>query len=657
MIIRKPSILRSFAGALGLIFAVGALAPAAQAQSALELAAELPESCYPAITNVQARESQSLNGSWQYILDPLGEINRTPDKVRTAVFRDVSDDEIEPNVLKEYDWERAPSIDVPGAWNTQDATLTWYDQWAWYRRGFTGGDQQNERSFVYFEGANYESVVYLNGELLGSHIGGFTPFCFEVTGLLEADDNTLVVGVNAEQNERTIPPMRADWNNYGGITRPVHLVHVPQTFVQNYRVALADENTMEFSARVNGAAQGQTVTLEIAALGVERTLRADADGMVSAQFAIPAGLQRWSPEEPTLYDVTVSSGGESVEDRIGFRTMRVADGEIYLNGEPLYLRGISLHEETLGEVPGRYMSEAAAYALLAEVKFGLNGNFVRLAHYPHSEAMVRQADEMGLLVWSEIPIYWDIDFANPEVLAQARRMQAENIDRDYNRASIFVWSVANETLTSDARNSFLRTLIADAREMDGTRAISLASHTVREGGGAMQFDDPVIEDIDIVSVNYYVGWYTNGPLARLEEIEWNNTTGKPMIFSELGAGALAGFESADNAKFSEDFQAAYYEANLAMAERIPTLRGLSPWILKDFRSPRRFHPTYQDGWNRKGLIAPDGRRKDAFYVLADWYANGTFHSEQANPNSDEAQDSSHEDMEARFHADQGEGGE
>ena len=577
--------------------------------------------CLPAMTNVQARKRQSLDGTWQYLLDALGEINRRPEKTRTAVFEDVSDDDIGPEVIKEYDWDKAPLIRVPGAWNVQDEALTWYDQWMWMKRPFTTAKASGERQFLYFEAANYETVIYLNGQRIGENKGGFTPFCFEVSQVLKEGENTLIVGVNAEQDETTIPPKRADWSNYGGITRPVHLVHVPQTFVSNYRVGLSQSgDAIEFSAQLDGADAGKSVRLHIPQLGIDRSFTGNGEGRIAASMPVPGPLQRWSPENPQLYDVHVASTGETIVDRIGFRTIATtADGDILLNGEPVWLRGISMHEETLGSTPDRYMTKAAAEAQLREIKYGLNGNFVRLAHYPHAETVLRAADELGLLVWSEIPVYWDVGFDDPQILSLARSMQAENIYRDANRAAIVIWSVANETITSEARDDFLRQLVADVRELDSTRLVSMASHTLRSRGGAIEFDDPVIGDIDLVSVNYYRGWYSDTPLWDLANIEWANNSGKPLIFSEYGAGALAGFHSDENRKFSEEFQAAYYLAMFDMLEKIPTLRGSAPWLLKDFRSPRRFHPEYQDGWNRKGVIAPDGRRKLAFDVLAEWY--------------------------------------
>jgi beta-glucuronidase len=290
-----------------------------------------------------------------------------------------------------------------------------------------------------------------------------------------------------------------------------------------------------------------------------------------------------------------------------------------LNGEPLFLRGISLHEETLGATPSRAFNRASAHALLGLAKHDLDANFVRLAHYPHAGVMTRMADELGLLVWSEIPVYWDIDFGNPETLAIARRMQRESIVRDRNRASIMFWSVANETPKTDERLAFLGALIDDARELDGTRLITAALHQVRSEGRVFVVDDPLAELIDVVAVNTYQGWYGRAPLQRVPQNQWRNPSGKPFLFSEFGAGALHGFRDPGMEKFSEDFQAEYYRVTIEMARNVPGLSGASPWILKDFQSPRRLHGAYQEYWNRKGLVSPEGHKKAAFHVLADWY--------------------------------------
>jgi beta-glucuronidase len=308
------------------------------------------------------------------------------------------------------------------------------------------------------------------------------------------------------------------------------------------------------------------------------------------------------------------------KDRIGFRTIEVRGQDILLNGHPIFLRGVNVHAEEFGADPTRAITPAAARALLLEAKQGLHANFVRLAHYPHPETMVRAADELGLLVWSEIPVYWQVDFANPKTLDTAREMQRESILRDRNRASIILWSVGNETPTNDARNAFLRSLVANARALDDSRLLTAAMFAGRKEN-VQTVDDPLAADLDVLSVNTYNGWYTSDSLASVPSIEWRSRYAKPLIFSEFGAEALAGYhdDPANPHKFSEEFQAQYYRQTLAMAAKVPSLRGLAPWILKDFRSPRRQHPVYQQGWNRKGLISETGTHKAAFQVLADYY--------------------------------------
>jgi len=237
--------------------------------------------------------------------------------------------------------------------------------------------------------------------------------------------------------------------------------------------------------------------------------------------------------------------------------------------------------------------------------------------------MTRMADELGLLVWSEVPFYWRINWQSAETLAVARRMLTENIKRDRNRASIALWSVANETQISDARNAFLAALAADVRALDDTRLVTAAllhDRGTRNNRPLVVVNDPLAEHLDVLGVNTYNGWYSNDALEDLPAIAWRSDYGKPMIISEFGADAKVGFHDTElRRKFSEEFQRDYYRHTLSMTDRISFLRGLSPWILKDFRSPRRQHPIYQEGWNRKGVISETGERKLAFDILAAHY--------------------------------------
>jgi beta-glucuronidase len=183
-----------------------------------------------------------------------------------------------------------------------------------------------------------------------------------------------------------------------------------------------------------------------------------------------------------------------------------------------------------------------------------------------------------------------------------------------------MWSVGNETPVADNRTRFHAALAATVRELDPSRLIS-AALLVKRDGDTIQIADPLLAYLDVMAVNTYAGWYGDDQLEDLAKLKWALPTDKPLIASEFGADALAGHHDGSTMprKWSEEFQAAYYRQTLAMLTRIPNLRGLSPWVLKDFRSPRREHPIFQNGWNRKGLISETGQRKLAFEVLAAHY--------------------------------------
>jgi beta-glucuronidase len=591
------------------------------------VAQEMPA---PVLLNADSRAGVSLSGPWHYSVDPYrdGLAGFHGSEAGTGHRRyDEADPETEmrrdTTALYEYDMRLSPTVTLPSSWLTQNPQLRYYDGLVWYQRSFSAVHRSNERAFLRFGAVNYTARVYLNGSFVGSHEGGFTPFALEVTTQLKNGENRITVGVDSVHTASSIPPPVTDWDIYGGITREVRLIYVPATFVDDAFVRLGKGGRIAATVRLDGpAAAAQDIQVRIPALGLSLSGHTGADGRWSGDAAAPAALKLWSPETPTLYDVEISAGVDVLHDRVGFRTIEVRGEDILLNGKPIFLRGISLHEEEFGANPTRNITEASARALLAEAK-ALNANFVRLAHYPHSEITTRLADEMGLLVWSEIPVYWLVDFANPRTLALARRMLAENILRDRNRASIVLWSVGNETPLGDARNAFLVRLADDARALDGTRLITAALLTdrrVRDGHVDMVIDDPLIPHLDVMAVNTYNGWYGSDTLASLPSIAWISHAGKPMIFSEFGADALAGFHDPKvRQKFSEEYQAEYYRQTLAMSDKIPFLRGMSPWILKDFRSPRRQHPIFQQGWNRKGLVSETGRRKLAFAVLAEHY--------------------------------------
>ena len=590
----------------------------------------------PLLVSADMRGGLDLSGPWHYSLDPFraglaGFHGETPDRGQLR-YREIDvrkEMAADNRVLYEFDLANSSVTTLPSSWLTQAPELRYYQGLMWYQRNFSvpadRPTNHNERSFLRFGAANYSTVVYLNGQPVGRHEGGFTPFAFEVSKLLRAGNNQITVGVDSQATDATVPPPVTDWENYGGITRSIRLISTPDTYVDSASLELTRDGRIAVAAHLDGPqAANRALHLRIADLRIDLAGTTDAQGNWHATVAAPRALIRWSPEQPRLYDVSIAAGEDTWRDRIGFRVIEVRGADILLNGKPVFLRGISLHEEELGTNPTRAITPSAARALLTEIKQGLHGNFVRLAHYPHSEVMTRMADELGLIVWSEVPVYWRVAWSNPDTLATARNMLAENILRDRNRASIAIWSVANETPVTDARNAFLETLVRDVRSLDGTRLVSAALLVERsqgEQGPIMTMADPLAKSLDVLAINTYNGWYSPDRLADLPAIVWRVPAGKPLVFSEFGADAKAGFHdlSAAPQKFSEEYQAEFYRKTLEMAGKVPTLRGMSPWILKDFRSPRRQHPDFQQGWNRKGLISETGARKQAFDVLAAYY--------------------------------------
>jgi beta-glucuronidase len=570
----------------------------------------------PLITNVFGRNALDLDGRWQTIIDPYenGFYDYRYQPRADGYFLDAKPGS--PADLVEYDFDSSPQMDVPGDWNSQDERLLFYEGTVWYKKSFDYPKKAGTRLFVYFGAANYTADVYLNGQKLGRHEGGFTPFDFEATPLVRERGNFLVVKVDNKRRRDAVPTLNTDWWNYGGLTREVRLVEVPGVFIRDYLIQLKKGSRDEVAGWVmlDGAAAGKTVTVEIPEAGVRQAFKTDAGGLAPVSFK--ARLSLWSPESPKLYRVKVSADADSVTERIGFRSVETRGADILLNGRPVFLRGISIHEESPLR-GGRAFNEADARMLLGWAK-ELGCNFVRLAHYPHNEHMTRLADELGLMVWSEIPVYWTILWENAETFENARAQLGENVARDKNRASVILWSVANETPVGDARNKFLKNLIDHARSLDPTRLVTAANERHYEGENTQVVDDPLGEYLDVLGCNEYLGWY-DGPPEKADRMTWKVAQNKPLVISEFGGDALYGLHGDKGARWTEEYQRDLYEHQLAMLRRIPALRGMSPWILTDFRSPRRPLPRVQDFYNRKGLVSSRGERKQAFYVLQSFY--------------------------------------
>ena len=565
------------------------------------------------MTNVYGRDIRSLNGKWNAIID-LYDQGRGMKVYRNQSPKGATD-------FYEYSFKGGLRLNVPGDWNSQMPELKYYEGTVWYARHFDAKRLVDKRQLLYFGAVSYRCRVYLNGTEIGSHEGGFTPFQIEVTDLLNEGDNFIVVEVNNRRTKDAIPAMSFDWWNYGGVTRDVLLVTTPQTYLEDYFIQLDKESPNQIIAKVHLSDKkpGEKITIAIPELKTSIDMQTDAEGKAEGNFNVKK-LQRWSPENPKLYEVIISSAGDCVKEQIGFRNITVKGTDIYLNGKPAFMCSISFHEE-IPQRMGRAFSEADAAMLLDEAK-ALGVNMIRLAHYPQNEYTVRLAEKMGFILWQEIPIWQGIDFIDNNTRKKAQRMLTEMIKRDQNRCAVGYWGIANETQPSKERNEFLTSLLETGKKLDTTRLYVAAFDLVRFNREKKCFvmEDSFTSQLDVVAVNKYMGWYHPWPIEP-ENAAWKVIPDKPLIISEFGGEALYGQSGDENvaSSWSEEYQARLYRDNIRMFDNIPNLRGVSPWILFDFRSPFRFHPTNQDGWNRKGLISDQGMRKKAWYLMKDYY--------------------------------------
>ena len=610
--------------------------------------ADVAETPSAPLTNLPGRQRRSLNGRWQALIDPYGDgIGQWK-----AVWKDrTASGKTE---FIEYGFDDANTLQVPGDFNTQRPELTYLEGSVWYRKAFeydaAAARRAGRRLFVHFGGANYQADVFLNGNRLGSHEGGFTPFQFELTDLVQPGENRLLVHVDNQRRKDGIPGQGYDWFNYGGLTRDVDLVETPATYIQDHFIQAAavaevpaqgrsgagparaanekdcrraretrlqsrerPSQRVQGWVKLAGSAPAQPVRVRIPELDVDVRAQAGAAGL--ARIAFEAPFEPWSPQDPKLDRVRVSTPQDTLDEEIGFRTLAVRCDEILLNGEPVFLRGVALHEEIDGR---RAHSQEDARRLLQHVR-DLGANFARLAHYPHNEHIVRLADRLGVLLWLEIPVYQHIDFADPDVRATAQALLAEMIGRDRNRAAVAFWGVGNETYPGVERDAAQAALVRRARELDPTRPVAAAFFAPSiDAQHRVTVRDPLAALVDVVGINEYFGWYVPWPVEP-ERVTWT-PLGKPLIVSEFGAEARYGRHGADDvaSAWNEEFQAAFYRKQLRMLEGIPFLRGTAPWVLMDFRSPVRMHP-FQAGYNRKGLLSEHGEKKQAWQVMRDFY--------------------------------------
>ena len=551
------------------------------------------------------RDRQSLNGTWTFTID------RFDTGLRQHWYRDCHLPAEGRAAPWDYDVHNGETIEVPSCWNFLRPEYFHYEGTAWFGKHFAhAAERAGERVMLRLGASHYDTKVFLNGRFLGNHLGGSTPFFIELTDQLQ-DENWLFLAVNNERRLDRVPMRHTDWFNYGGVFRDVELIRLPEVYIKDFFVRLLPDRgfeALEVSVILSEVADGEAA-LSIPELGIDQSLPVTTG---KGAAVIKAAPLLWHPETPKLYDVSLRFGEDLVTDRIGFREIRTDGQTILLNGEPIRLRGICAHEDD--HEHGRVSDDRDIRRRFAHAK-ELGCNFMRLAHYPHHERAAEIADEVGIMLWEEIPVYWSIAFENEATFADADNQLRELILRDRNRASVIAWGVGNENADTEARLAFMRKLTETARGLDSSRLVAAACLVNQR---ARKIEDRLAAHLDLVGINEYYGWY-EPDFADLLAIGDNYDLDRPLIITETGADAPVGRRSNEKALFSEDQMLSCYEAQFETIAKIDAVKGFCPWILYDFRSERRKNG-FQKGYNRKGLIDADKETKKlAFHALRRFY--------------------------------------
>ncbi len=519
------------------------------------------------------------------------------------------------------DWE---SVTLPHTWNAVDGQDGGNDYWrgtAMYCKAFRRPElEPGGRAVLEFLGAAMTADVYVNGQHIAHHEGGYSTFRVDVTDVLR-DENLLCVAVDNSNNDR-VYPQKADFTFYGGLYRAVNLIAVP---AEHFELCKDGTPGIKVTPAVDLEAKTAAVTVEtwqtgegsvtMTVAGMEKTVPSE-NGHAVAEFVLE-NVHLWDGiDDPYLYTAKAEFGGDEVSARFGCRAIGFdAEKGFLLNGRAYPLRGVSRHQDRKGLGSAITIAE---HREDMEIIREIGANTVRLAHYQHAQEFYDLCDEYGLIAWAEIPY---ITQHMPNGRQNAIDQMRELITQCYNHPSIVCWGLSNEITASGAVTGDLlenhRLLNDLCHNMDKTRPTTMA-HVFM-----LETDSPLIAIADIGSYNLYFGWYL-GELSQNDKFfdEYHSKFPDRVIgFSEYGADANPQYQSQrpEKGDYSETYQCVYHEHLLRCIEERPYLWATHVWNLFDFAADGRDEGG-KHGENQKGLVTFDRKlKKDAFYLYkAHW---------------------------------------
>ncbi|GIQ61098.1 beta-galactosidase [Flavobacterium collinsii] len=588
--------------------------------------------------NTLAQTKTNLNENWLYLENNTS----NPDQAKKA-----------------DNWSK---LNLPHTWNAEDATDLnpgYRRDASWYQKKLSLAKiDPNQRYYLYFEGSNVTTKVYVNGTEAGGHIGGYIGFTIDITPFIKEGNNEILVRVDNSYDIEIIPSQKSDFFIYGGITRDVWLLSKYKNHIEDLKITTpqvsAKKASLNIVAKTIHSDTAKELTLTVILKNPKGKKVAGKTIPITANISTITfdnikNPELWDIDTPNLYSVIAilaekNQIRDSVNEKTGFRWFEFKDhGPFYLNGKRLLLRGTHRHEEEAGV--GAAMSNAQHRADMESIK-KMGANFVRLAHYPQDPEVYRACDELGLLVWDELP--WCRGGIGGELWqTNTKNMLAEIINQNYNHPSIIIWSLGNEMNwlpdfpdgdNAGRTNVFLKELNDIAHKMDPTRKTAIRKYY--EGS----------QIVDVFSPSIWSGWYSGSYKSYQKAIDVYKKEYKHFIHAEYGGDSHVGRHSenpvtgeniikaegweeaivqtkvaniAQIGDWSENYIVDLFDWHLHISENDPSFVGNIQWAFKDFATPLRPEDDIPY-MNQKGLTDRNGNPKDAYYVFKSYWSKEPF---------------------------------